>query len=120
MSAANRKLTLRSAIICSFFKCSLTKADNLARHINRKHEGFIKIRAEHENISMHHAMKLTTDEHINGGSVPEDIFQKYMSQYRQHLLKTRPGHRSLATSQTSELVGKAPKTCNSYPDAIFK
>ena len=32
----------------------------------------------------------------------------------------RPGHRSLATSQTSELVGKAPKTCNSYPDAIFK
>ena len=38
----------------------------------------------------------------------------------QHHLKTRPGHRSLATSQTSELVGKAPKTCNSYPDAIFK
>ena len=39
---------------------------------------------------------------------------------RQHLLKTRPSHRSLSTSQTSELVGKAPKTCNSYPDAIFK
>ena len=38
----------------------------------------------------------------------------------QHLLKTRPSHRSLATLQTSELVGKAPKTCNSYPDAIFK
>ena len=38
----------------------------------------------------------------------------------QHLLETRPSHRSLATSQTSELVGKAPKTCNSYPDAIFK
>ena len=34
--------------------------------------------------------------------------------------ETRPGHRSMATSQTSELVGKAPKTCNSYPDAIFK
>ena len=28
--------------------------------------------------------------------------------------------RDKATSQTSELVGKAPKTCNSYPDAIFK
>ena len=40
--------------------------------------------------------------------------------FNQHLLETRPGHRSLATSQTSELVGKAPKTCNSYPDAIFK
>ena len=38
----------------------------------------------------------------------------------QHHLETRPGHRSLATSQTSELVGKAPKTCNSYPDAFFK
>ena len=38
----------------------------------------------------------------------------------QHHLKTRPSQRSLATSQTSELVGKALKTCNSYPDAIFK
>ena len=42
------------------------------------------------------------------------------SMFNQHLIKTRPSHRSLATSQTSELVGKAPKTCNSYPDAIFK
>ena len=41
-------------------------------------------------------------------------------QVDQHLLERRPGHRSLATSQTSELVSKAPKTCNSYPDAIFK
>ena len=38
----------------------------------------------------------------------------------QHHLKRRPDHRKVATSQTSELVGKAPKTCNSYPDAIFK
>ena len=35
-------------------------------------------------------------------------------------LKRMPAHRKVATSQTSELVGKAPKTCNSYPDAIFK
>ena len=41
-------------------------------------------------------------------------------QLSQHHLKRRPDHRKLATSQTSELVGKAPKTCNSYPDAIFK
>ena len=34
--------------------------------------------------------------------------------------KRRPDHRKVATSQTSELVGKAPKNCNSYPDAIFK
>ena len=38
----------------------------------------------------------------------------------QHHLETRPAHRKVATSQTSEPVGKAPKTCNSYPDAIFK
>ena len=38
----------------------------------------------------------------------------------QHHLKRMPAHRKVATSQTSELVGKAPKTCNSYPDAIFK
>ena len=38
----------------------------------------------------------------------------------QHYLKRRPDHRKVATSQTSELVGKAPKNCNSYPDAIFK
>ena len=40
--------------------------------------------------------------------------------YNQHHLKRIPAHRKVATSQTSELVGKAPKTCNSYPDAIFK
>ena len=38
----------------------------------------------------------------------------------QHHLKRRPVHRKVATTQTSELVDKAPKTCNSYPDAIFK
>ena len=38
----------------------------------------------------------------------------------QHHLKRRPDHRKVASSQTSELVCKAPKTCNSYPDAIFK
>ena len=38
----------------------------------------------------------------------------------QHHIETRPDHKSLATSQTSEPVGKAPKTCNSYPDAVFK
>ena len=46
------------------------------------------------------------------------VFHNSLS--NQHLLKTRPSHRSLEMSQTSELVGKAPKTCNSYPDAIFK
>ena len=38
----------------------------------------------------------------------------------QHHLKRMPAHRKVATSQTSELVGKAPKICNSYPVAIFK
>ena len=49
-----------------------------------------------------------------------DCYTTKAYMFDQHLLKTRPSHRSLATSQTSELVGKAPKTCNSYPDAIFK
>ena len=43
-----------------------------------------------------------------------------ISWFNQHPLKRRPDYRKVATSQTSELVGKAPKTCNSYPDAIFK
>ena len=38
----------------------------------------------------------------------------------QHHLERRPVHRNVATWQTSEVVGRAPKTCNSYPDAIFK
>ena len=50
----------------------------------------------------------------------EAIDQLNPDVYKQHHLETKPGHRSLATSQTSELLGKAPKTCNSYPDAIFK
>ena len=41
-------------------------------------------------------------------------------EFLQHHLKRRPDHRKVATSQTSELVGKAPNTCNSYPDVIFK
>ena len=40
--------------------------------------------------------------------------------FKQHHLKRMHADRKVATSQTSELVGKAPKTCNSYPDAIFK
>ena len=40
--------------------------------------------------------------------------------FNQHHLKRRSAHRKVATSQTSELVDKAPKTCNSFPDAIFK
>ena len=40
--------------------------------------------------------------------------------FNQHHLKRMPAHRKVATSQTSELVGKAPKTYNSYPDTIFK
>ena len=40
--------------------------------------------------------------------------------FKQHHLKTKPAHRNVATSQTSEVVGRAPKNCNSYPDAIFK
>ena len=43
-----------------------------------------------------------------------------VTESEQHHLKRRPDHRKVATSQTSELVGKAPKTCNSYPDTIFK
>ena len=42
------------------------------------------------------------------------------SQCSQHHQKRKPDHRKVATSQTSELVGKAPKTCNSYPDVTFK
>ena len=38
----------------------------------------------------------------------------------QHHLKTRPAHRNVAPSQTSEVVGRVTKNCNSYPDAIFK
>ena len=40
--------------------------------------------------------------------------------HNQHQLETRPAHRNVATSQTSEVVGRAPKNCNSYLDAIFK
>ena len=35
----------------------------------------------------------------------------------QHYLERRPVHRNVATWQTSEVVGRAPKN---YPDAIFK
>ena len=42
------------------------------------------------------------------------------SDLNQHHLKTRPAHRNMATSQTSEVVGMAQKNCNSYPDVIFK
>ena len=49
-----------------------------------------------------------------------DTIASIRNQFGQHPLKRRPDHRKVATSQTSELVGKAPKTCNSYPDAIFK
>ena len=38
----------------------------------------------------------------------------------QHHLERRSVHRNVATWQTSEVVGRAPKNCNSYPDAIFK
>ena len=48
------------------------------------------------------------------------VVKKFVIALNQHHLKRRPDHRKVATSQTSELVGKAPKTCNSYPDAIFK
>ena len=44
-----------------------------------------------------------------------------MNDMHQHYLKIIPAQRKVATSQTSELlVGKAPKTCNSYPDSVFK
>ena len=43
-----------------------------------------------------------------------------MNDMHQHYLKIIPAQRKVATSQTSELVGKVPKICNSYPDAIFK
>ena len=42
-----------------------------------------------------------------------------MDVINQHHLETRPVHRNMAPSQTSE-VGRAPKNCNSYLDAIFK
>ena len=49
------------------------------------------------------------------------IFWQLKKCYKnQHHLQRMPAHRKVATSQTSELVGKAPKTCNSYPDEIFK
>ena len=38
----------------------------------------------------------------------------------QHHLDRKPVHRNVATLQTSEVVDRAPKNCNSYPDAIFK
>ena len=37
------------------------------------------------------------------------LFTPYMSQFIQHHLERRPVHRSLATSQTSEVVDRAPK-----------
>ena len=40
--------------------------------------------------------------------------------FNQHHLERRPVHKNVETWQTSEVVGKAPKNCNSYPDAIFK
>ena len=40
--------------------------------------------------------------------------------FNQHHLETIPAHRNVATSQTSEVVSRAPKNCNSYLDAIFK
>ena len=48
------------------------------------------------------------------------IISKACRGFNQHHLKTRPAHRNVETSQTSEIVGMAPKNCNSYPDAIFK
>ena len=38
-----------------------------------------------------------------------NFYKNFEFIFLQHLLETRPSHRSLATSQTSELVGKAPK-----------
>ena len=40
--------------------------------------------------------------------------------FNQHHLERRPVRRNVTTWQTSEVVGRAPKNCNSYPDAIFK
>ena len=48
------------------------------------------------------------------------LYTHFIQGFTNTTYSTRPAHRSLATSQTSELVGKAPKTCNPYPDAIFK
>ena len=47
-------------------------------------------------------------------------FKEKLNESYQHHLETRPAHRNVATSQTSEVVGRAPKNCNSYLDAIFK
>ena len=49
-----------------------------------------------------------------------DVNMETTNEKDQHHLKRMLAHRKVTTSQTSQLVGKAPKTCNSYPDAIFK
>ena len=54
-----------------------------------------------------------------------DIVRTYntciiIAHLNQHHLERRPVDRNVATWQTSEVVGMAPKICNSDPDAIFK
>ena len=82
MASLNKKIALRSHIICSFCKLDLSVAKNLARHIKRTHKKFLEIRSIFQNISEDRALELTIQESLQNLPVPKEIYNKYMSEYR--------------------------------------
>ena len=73
-----RVVRCKEAVICQICKETQSQAQNLKKHVECKHQDFLKIWTRLESVSYGNALKLTLDSHLmKNVHIPDHVLKKY-------------------------------------------